>query len=89
MINGGAELVTAGRWALPTDLAYQRFADVNSDRNPLQETVCAIDATHEHPNPIPALMRWQRECLAAWRDVRSVADSPLLWAAFTTVTATH
>jgi hypothetical protein len=30
-------------------------------------------------------MRWQRERLAAWRDDRSACDSPLLWAAFTTI----
>lgn len=88
MINGGAELITAGRWALPTDLAYRRFAGVPADRHPLQETVCAIDAAHERPDPVAALMRWQRERLAAWRDTRSVGDSPLLWAAFATVTTT-
>ncbi|WP_216899864.1 CHAT domain-containing protein [Nocardia alni] len=89
MINGGAELVTAGRWALPTDLAYQRFAGVNTDQHPLQETVCAIDTAHEHPDPISALMRWQRERLTAWRDECSVRDSPLLWAAFATVATTQ
>ncbi len=86
MLNGGAELVTAGRWALPTDLAYHRFAGVDPDQHPLQETVCAIDTAHEHPTPIPALMHWQRERLAAWRENRSTLDSPLLWAAFATVT---
>ncbi len=86
MINGGAELVTVGRWALPTDLAYRRFAGMDADCRPLQETVCAIDTAHEQPNPIAALMRWQRERLAAWREERSVRDSPLLWAAFATVT---
>jgi hypothetical protein len=85
MINGGAELVTAGRWALPTDLAFARFAGAGADVRPLQETVCAIDAAHEQADPVAALMRWQRERLAAWRDNRSVCDSPLLWAAFTTI----
>ncbi|MBU3062707.1 CHAT domain-containing protein [Nocardia sp. NEAU-G5] len=87
MINGGAELVTAGRWALPTDLAFRRFADVAADRRPLQETVCAIDAAHEQPDPIAALTEWQRERLAAWRAGRSVPDSPMLWAAFATLSA--
>ncbi len=86
MLNGGAELVTAGRWPLPTDLAYQRFAGSSTDRHPLQENICAIDTAHDHPDPVASLMRWQRERSAAWRAERSICDSPLLWAAFATVT---
>ncbi|WP_067678230.1 CHAT domain-containing protein [Nocardia miyunensis] len=86
VLNGGAELVTAGRWPLPTDLAYERFAASSAGRHPLQENICAIDAAHEHPDPVTALMHWQRERSAAWRAERSVCDSPLLWAAFATVT---
>ncbi|WP_153342245.1 CHAT domain-containing protein [Nocardia aurantia] len=85
MIHGGAELVTASRWTLPTDLAFQRFGAAGSGTRPLQDAVCAIDAAHERPDPVEALLRWQRERLAAWRDTRQVVDSPLLWAAFATV----
>ncbi|RMI34401.1 CHAT domain-containing protein [Nocardia stercoris] len=85
MLHGGAELVTAGRWALPTDLAFHRFAGAESHTHPLQEAICAIDAAHEAADPVRALNDWQRARLAAWRAGGSVVDSPLLWAAFTTV----
>jgi hypothetical protein len=85
MIHGGAELVTATRWTLPTDLAFQRFGAAGPQARPLQDAVCAIDAAHEQPDPVAAMLRWQRERLAAWRDGRQITDSPLSWAAFATV----
>ncbi|WP_280362866.1 CHAT domain-containing protein [Nocardia wallacei] len=84
MINGGAELVTATRWALPTDLAFQRLAGATA-ATPLQDVVCAVDAAHERPDPILALSAWQRERLTAWRKTGAIEHSPLLWAAFATV----
>ncbi|WP_063007979.1 CHAT domain-containing protein [Nocardia kruczakiae] len=86
MIHGGAELVTATRWPLPTDLAFQRFAGA-TDAAPLQEVICAVDRAHEQVEPIAALINWQRERLIAWRERGAVEDSPLLWAAFATVDA--
>lgn len=83
MISGGAELVTATRWPLPTDLAFQRLAGAAA--TPLQDVVCAVDAAHEQPDPITALSTWQRERLAAWRDTGAIEHSPLLWAALATV----
>ncbi|MDT2005345.1 CHAT domain-containing protein [Rhodococcus opacus] len=88
MISGGAELVTASRWALPTDLAFQRFADAGPQARPLQDAICAIDAAHELPDAVGALCDWQRERVAAWRDERTIELSPVLWAAFATV-STH
>ncbi|WP_062993176.1 CHAT domain-containing protein [Nocardia anaemiae] len=85
MINGGAELVTASRWPLPTDLAFQRLAGAPPDARPLQDAICAIDAAHEHPDPVTALATWQRSRLTAWRTTRAIEDSPLLWSAFATV----
>ncbi|MEV6069078.1 hypothetical protein AB0L82_21225 [Nocardia sp. NPDC052001] len=87
MLTGGAELVTAGRWALPTDLAFQRFGGAAPDSRPLQDAVCAIDTAHERPDPVAALNDWQRERLAAWRATGAVEHSPLVWAAFATVDA--
>ncbi|WP_280255779.1 CHAT domain-containing protein [Nocardia wallacei] len=84
MISGGAELVTATRWALPTDLAFQRLAGAAA-ATPLQDVVCAVDAAHERPDPITALSTWQRERLTAWRETGAVEHSPILWAAFATV----
>ncbi|WP_227997634.1 CHAT domain-containing protein [Nocardia australiensis] len=84
MISGGAELVTASRWALPTDLAFQKLADA-VDAHPLQDAICAIDAAHEQPDPVKALADWQRARLTAWRRDRTIEHSPILWAAFATV----
>ncbi|MEV4129737.1 CHAT domain-containing protein [Nocardia sp. NPDC049707] len=85
MINGGAELVTASRWPLPTDLAFQRFAGAPPDARPLQDAICAIDAAHERSDPVTALATWQRTRLTAWRTTHAIEHSPLLWSAFATV----
>ncbi|WP_405135324.1 CHAT domain-containing protein [Nocardia sp. NBC_01388] len=87
MLTGGAELVTAGRWALPTDLAFQRMGGAGPECRPLQEAVCAIDAAHEQTDPVAALNDWQRTRLAAWRATGGIEHSPLVWAAFATVDA--
>ncbi|MEV0294412.1 hypothetical protein [Nocardia sp. NPDC050710] len=92
MLNGGAELVTASRWPLPTDLAFQRIAGTAPGTRPLQSAICAIDTAHEHPDPVTTLADWQREQLANWRTLRTIEYSPLLWSAFATVdtaTDTH
>ncbi|MGY4098265.1 CHAT domain-containing protein [Nocardia sp. R16R-3T] len=85
MINGGAELVTASRWPLPTDLAFQRLAGAPPAAHPLQDAICAIDAAHEHPDPVSALAAWQRTRLDTWRTTHAIEHSPLLWSAFATV----
>ncbi|MFD6155266.1 CHAT domain-containing protein [Nocardia sp. NPDC060256] len=87
MINGGAELVTASRWPLPTDLAFHRIASAPPDAHPLHQAICAIDAAHEQPDPVAALAAWQRERLHAWRTERTIEHSPLLWSAFATLCA--
>ncbi|MGW6598021.1 CHAT domain-containing protein [Streptomyces sp. NPDC055036] len=85
MIHGGAETVTAGRWTLPTDLAFHRLADADASARPLQDAVCAIDAAHEREDAVLAHGDWQRERLAAWRELRTVEHSPVLWGAFATI----
>ncbi|MER8072924.1 CHAT domain-containing protein [Streptomyces sp. NPDC094034] len=85
MIHGGAETVTAGRWTLPTDLAFHRLADADPSARPLQDAVCAIDAAHEREDAVLAHGDWQRERLAAWRELRTVEHSPVLWGAFATI----
>ncbi|MTE12460.1 CHAT domain-containing protein [Nocardia aurantiaca] len=85
MLTGGAELVTAGRWPLPTDLAFHRFAGTPVTTHPFQEAVCAIDTAHESSDPAAALNAWQREHLAAWRGTGEIHHSPLVWAAFATI----
>ncbi|WP_194816475.1 CHAT domain-containing protein [Nocardia sp. XZ_19_385] len=83
MIAGGAELVTATRWPLPTDLAFQRFA--GTDVRPLLDTICAVDAAHEQPDPVVALIDWQRDRLKSWRNGGAIAHSPILWSALATI----
>lgn len=85
MLTGGAELVTAGRWPLPTDLAFRRFSGIPDTAHPFQEAVCAIDSAHETADPVVALNAWQRTHLAAWRATGAIEHSPLIWAAFATV----
>ncbi|MGV9333692.1 CHAT domain-containing protein [Nocardia sp. NPDC003726] len=87
MITGGAELVTASRWPLPTDFAFQRIAGAPAQAEPLQEAVCAIDAAHEQPDPVTAIAAWQRDRFTAWRETGRIEHSPVLWAAFATVCA--
>lgn len=87
MIHGGAELVTASRWSLPTDLAFDRAGGTHQGVRPLQDAICAIDAAHESDDPVQALATWQRERLSAWREHRTLNDSPVLWAAFATTVA--
>ncbi|MEC3916175.1 hypothetical protein [Nocardia sp. CDC160] len=85
MLTGGAELVTAGRWPLPTDLAFHRLAGTPGTTHPFQQAVCAIDAAHESEDPVVALNAWQRTQLTAWRETGAIEHSPLVWAAFATV----
>lgn len=87
MLTGGAELVTAGRWPLPTDLAFHRFGGAPPTASPLQEAVRAIDAAHESTEPVRALNDWQRQRSTAWRETGAIEHSPLVWASFATVVA--
>ncbi|MEU8895385.1 CHAT domain-containing protein [Nocardia sp. NPDC048505] len=83
MIAAGAQLVTATRWPLPTDLAFQRFADTTA--RPLLDTICAVDTAHEQPDPVAALLTWQRARLDSWRTSGRIEHSPILWGALATI----
>ncbi|WHM40646.1 hypothetical protein [Streptomyces sp. BPTC-684] len=83
MIHNGAELVTATRWVLPTSFAFHRLADLPESVRPLSEAIIAVDAAHEHHDPVHRLGRWQREPLDRWRTDGRIEHSPLLWAAMT------
>lgn len=86
MVTGGAELVTATRWPLPTDLAVHLFGSAEGV-TPLQDTVCAVDAAHDDPDPVRSLAQWQHARLRAWRTTGALHDSPVLWAAPATFVA--
>lgn len=85
MIHNGADLVTATRWALPTSLAFHRLAGVPEPVRPLTEAVVAVDAAHEHHDPVRHLGGWQRKQLDRWRTGGRIEHSPLLWAAMTCI----
>ncbi|MBF6266048.1 hypothetical protein IU463_29715, partial [Nocardia farcinica] len=80
--HGGAELVTATRWPLPTDLAVQRLA--GSTGTPLQSAIRELDVAHDQDDPLAIQLAWQRGHLDAWRATGAVDRSPLLWSAFAT-----
>ncbi|TCK00652.1 CHAT domain-containing protein [Nocardia alba] len=83
-LSAGAELVTATRWPLPTDHAFHTLTPTTG--HPLQAAICAVDTAHDSSTPVHTLLTWQRAQLAAWRDAPTAENSPLLWAAFATVT---
>jgi len=83
MILGGAQMVTATLWSLPTTAGYRQFAPTPSDHDPMAEVIIAVDRAHEEPDAGRAVNRWQREQMRRWRDGDTSA-SPLYWAALAT-----
>ncbi|MGZ4578784.1 MAG: CHAT domain-containing protein, partial [Mycobacterium sp.] len=60
MILGGARLVTATLWSLPTTAAYRQFASAAAD--PMADVVAAVDRAHDAEDDAGfAVNRWQRE----------------------------
>lgn len=85
MILGGAQLVTATLWSLPTTAAYRQFVTAAGEPgDPMAEVVVAVDRAHEADEDAGcALNRWQRAQMRRWRD-GDVSASPLYWAALAT-----
>ncbi|ULL08668.1 CHAT domain-containing protein [Mycobacterium liflandii] len=84
-ILGGAQLVTATLWSLPTTAAYRQFVAEDGDpadpmTDPMTEIVAAIDSAHEADEAGCAVNRWQRAQMRRWRDGEASA-SPLYWGA--------
>ncbi|HTY31815.1 CHAT domain-containing protein [Mycobacterium sp.] len=82
MILGGAELVTATLWSLPTSSAYRQFAN-HDPADPMADVVVAVDDAHDGADAGCAVNRWQREQLRRWRD-GDVCAGPLYWGALAT-----
>ncbi|CPR10976.1 CHAT domain protein [Mycobacterium bohemicum DSM 44277] len=82
MILGGAQLVTATLWSLPTTAAYRQFAG-HEGADPMADLVIAVDRAHDEAEAGCAVNRWQREQMRRWRD-GDPAASPLYWAALVT-----
>ena len=81
MILGGAQLVTATLWSLPTAAAYRQFAAPTGEpADPMADLIIAVDDAHESVDAGCAVNRWQRAQMRRWRD-GDAAASPLYWAA--------
>ena len=84
MILGGAQLVTATLWSLPTTAAYRQFAAAGDDpADPMADIVVAVDRAHEAAEAGCSVNRWQREQMRRWRE-GVVTASPLYWGALVT-----
>ncbi|MGY4651424.1 hypothetical protein ACVWWN_005220 [Mycobacterium sp. URHB0021] len=85
MILGGAQVVTATLWSLPTAAGYRQFAGDpgGPDTDPMAETIIAVDRAHDEVDAGAAVNRWQRQQMRRWRDGDTTA-SPLYWAALAT-----
>lgn len=84
IVMGGAELVTATLWALPTTAGYRRFA-ARADADPMSETVIGVDEAHRAREAGAAVNAWQRTLMRRWRD-GDLTASPVYWAALATFT---
>jgi hypothetical protein len=83
MILGGAQLVTATLWSLPTAAGYRQFASNADDLDPMADAIIAVDQAHETADAGCAVNAWQREQMRRWRE-GDLAASPLYWAALAT-----
>jgi hypothetical protein len=84
MILGGAQLVTATLWSLPTTAAYRQFAAPTGEpADPMTEVVIAVDRAHGAADAGCGVNQWQRAQMRRWRD-GDVTASPLYWGALVT-----
>ncbi len=82
MVLGGAELVTATLWSLPTSAGYRRFVS-GAPADPMGAVIAAVDTAHQAGTDFEAacaVNRWQRAQLRRWRDGDDAA-APVFWAA--------
>jgi hypothetical protein len=83
MILGGAQLVTATLWSLPTTAGYRQFAPAAGDHDPMAEAIIGVDRAHQESDAGRAVNSWQRQQMRQWRDGDAGA-SPVYWAALAT-----
>ncbi|AFP40171.1 CHAT domain-containing protein [Mycolicibacterium smegmatis] len=81
MVLGGAQLVTATLWPLPTSAGYRTFTA--DDADPMADTVIGVDLAHNQEQAGIAVNQWQRAQMRRWRE-GEVTASPLYWASLAT-----
>jgi hypothetical protein len=80
-LRAGAEIVTATRWPLPSDL---------SEREPgFTHLVRAVHAAHLADDPVGHLRSWQITELHRWRTSGYAVHAPLTWAALVTASTSR
>lgn len=84
VVLGGAQLVTATLWSLPTTAGYRQFTRV-TDTDPMADVVVAVDDAHQSEDAGCAVNRWQRDQMRRWR-AGDEAANPVYWAALVTFT---
>lgn len=82
MILGGAELVTATLWSLPTTAGHRQYGPA-PDADPMADLIIGVDDAHDADHAGRAVNRWQRAAMRRWRDGELTA-SPLYWASLAT-----
>jgi hypothetical protein len=83
MILGGAQLVTATLWSLPTAAGYRLFGPTTADVDPMADLILAVDRAHEAVDAGRAVNGWQRQQMRRFSD-GDLSASPLYWAALAT-----
>jgi hypothetical protein len=84
VVLGGAQLVTATLWSLPTTAGYRQFTHL-TDGDPMADVVVAVDDAHQSEDAGCAVNRWQRDQMRRWRGGDATAN-PVYWAALVTFT---
>jgi hypothetical protein len=85
LVNAGAELVTATKWALPTDAALGLFG--GSTSHAFVNMALSVDDAHATADPVVKIAQWQREKLREWEVTGAIDASPILWASLSTYLA--
>jgi hypothetical protein len=84
VVLGGAQLVTATLWSLPTTAGYRQFTH-GTDTDPMADVVVAVDDAHRSEDAGCEVNRWQRDQMRRWRAGDDAAN-PVYWAALVTFT---
>lgn len=82
VVLGGAQLVTATLWSLPTTAGYRQFTHL-ADGDPMADVVVAVDDAHQAQDAGCEVNRWQRDQMRRWRG-GDVTANPVYWAALVT-----